>query len=130
MLLSKVNRRLSVAVDHRPKKQLLPQNVQKKISNKHGASQIKFNNRNSKKKTTAVVRTTELELLPPSDSEDDWTSRNRLETYWHPLHKVDATTNSIENHSVKTQAKVEFDNISKRIAKVHQKVVAITIVVP
>lgn len=127
MLLSKVNRRVSGA---QPRKKLFPQNDLKKISQKHPAPpQIKFPSAakslpaaggRNKAKTDVKnrVKPTEVDLLPPSDSEEEWGNRSRLETFWRPLHRLN-TKEPAENHSVKAQAKVEFDNISKRINKVH-----------
>ena len=125
MLLSKVNRRTSGAIQ--PRKRIIPQNELKKISQKQPA-QIKLksvpNARNTKKTgATSRVKATELELLPPSDSDDEWASRSRMETYWRPLHRLHAKEPGTDNHSVKAQAKVEFDNISKRINKVCDKII-------
>lgn len=124
MLLSKVNRRASGAVT---RKKFPPQNELKKISNKQPATpQIKFRvpaNNQNKANVTNRVKPTEFELLPPSDSEDEWANCGRLGAYWRPLHRLNATQNATkeptESHSVKAQAKVEFDNISKRINKVY-----------
>lgn len=126
MLLSKVNRRTSGAVQQ-PRKRIIPQNELKKTSQKQPAH-IKLksvaNARNTKKTgATSRVKATELELLPPSDSDDEWASRSRMETYWRPLHRLHAKEPGADNHSVKAQAKVEFDNISKRINKVCDKII-------
>jgi len=125
-----VNRRLSGAIDHQPRKKFISQNELKKISQKR-PPQIKpptksvVNNQNklgNKKRIPATGRfkVPELDLIPPSDSEEEWASCSRLEAYWRPLHGTNAPE-STESHSVKAQAKVEFDNISKRIAKVRHK---------
>ena len=126
MLLSKVNRRVSVS---QPRKKIFQKNDLKKVSQKHPAQpQIKFPSAakslpaaGGANKTTGVqnrVKATEVDLLPPSDSEEEWGNRSRRETFWRPLHRLN-TKEPAENHSVKAQAKVEFDNISKRINKVH-----------
>ena len=131
MLLSKVNRRASAAPQ--PRKKLFPQNDLKKVSQKRPAPpQIKFPSAakslpaagRNKAKTDVQnrVKATEVDLLPPSDSEEEWGNRSRLETFWRPLHRLN-TKEPAENHSVKAQAKVEFDNISKRINKVHKSTV-------
>ena len=123
MLLSKVNRRVSAA---QPRKKIFTQNDLKKVSQKQPTPHIKFPSAakplpaaaggRNKAKTDAKNRV-EVDLLPPSDSEEEWGNRSRLETFWRPLHRLNAKEPA-ENHSVKAQAKVEFDNISKRINKV------------
>ena len=131
MLLSKVNRRVSAA---QPRKKLFPPNDFKKVSQKPpGTAQIKIpaakplGGRNKTKPpdvNNMIKAATELDLLPPSDSEfeDEWGNRtgSKLEAFWRPLHRLRMSTKEppSENHSVKAQAKVEFDNISKRINKV------------
>ena len=128
MLLSKVNRRVSAA---QPRKKIFPQNDLKKVSHKQAAPQIKFPSATkslaaaggrNKAKTDVKnrVKATEVDLLPPSDSEEEWGNRprSRLEAFWRPLHRL-SNKEPAENHSVKAQAKLEFDNISKRINKVY-----------
>ena len=121
MLLSKVNRRTSVAAQ--PRKKVLPQNPLKKFTQKQQpAHPLKFPAAISqnKNKTDATSRLkAELDLLPPSDSDDDWGSKSKAaESYWRPLHRL-SVKGPADNHSVKAQAKAEFDNISKRINKVY-----------
>ena len=133
MLLSKVNRRAST--NPQPRKKIFPHHDLKKVPRKStGAAQIKFpaarqpskpetkslpGGQNKIKTDANRVKPTEIDLLPPSDSEEEWSNRSRRETFWRPLHRLAAKEPAEkDNHSVKAQAKVEFDNISKRINKV------------
>ena len=129
MLLSKVNRRASG--NPQPRKKTFTHHDLKKVPRKStGAPQIKFpaskpetkslpGGQNKIKTNANRVKPTEIDLLPPSDSEEEWNSRGRRETFWRPLHRLAAKEPAEkDNHSVKAQAKVEFDNISKRINKV------------
>ena len=120
MLLSKVNRRASGAVQ--PRKKNLTQSGLKKFTQKRQPSPtLKFpaaTSQNKNKTDATTSRPKELDLLPPSDSEDDWGSKSKAaETFWRPLHRLSVKAPT-DNHSIKAQAKVEFDNISKRINKV------------
>jgi len=122
MLLSKVNRRVSVAIESQPRRSLDPQKTLKKFAPK---PQLKLTTK-SKKAATAPApnskksKPTAAELHPPSDSDEDLTS-NKLDKYWRPPGGRGVTFDSIADNdstSIKAQAKAEFDSISKRITKV------------
>ena len=123
MLLSKVNRHTSGAVQ--PRKKILTQSGLKKFTQKRQPTPpLKFpaaatSQNKNKADATSRVKAKELELLPPSDSEDDWGSKSKAAAmFWRPLHRLSVKA---DNHSIKAQAKVEFDNISKRINKVRPR---------
>jgi len=123
MLLSKVNRRVSVAIESQPRRSLDPQKPLKKLTPKQ---QLKLTTK-AKKATTNLASSSKkskpilAELHPPSDSDEEL-SGSKLDKYWRPPGGKGVTfsnTTDNDNTSIKAQAKAEFDNISRRITKVN-----------
>ena len=120
MLLSKVNRRVSVAIESQPRRSLDPQKAPKKFAPKQ---QLKFPTKPKKAATSSSCKSKPIvpELNPPSDSDEELTS-SKLDKYWRPPGGKGVTFSNLADNdstSIKAQAKAEFDSISKRIAKVY-----------
>jgi len=120
MLLSKVNRRVSVAIESQPRRSLDPQQKAiKKFAQKHSSKFPKKSKKTTNTPTSSKSsKSTADELNPPSDSDEDFTS-SKLDKYWRPPGGKGVTFSADnDNTSIKAQAKAEFDSISKRITKV------------